>query len=143
MLNKTCQYAIKALIFMGTKVDDEERLTVKTVASAIGSPEAFTSKILQKLVANDIIYSTKGGGGGFEVMEDTLKKTSLLQVVIAVDQDSLSKGCILGLPKCSDMNPCPVHARYAPLRKLLNEELLEITIHDILHEKRQRNFQFK
>ena len=143
MLNKTCQYAIKALIFMGTKVGDRERVTVKALAAAIGSPQAFTSKILQKLVASDIVYSTKGGGGGFEVLEDTLKQTSLLQVVMAVDHDSLSKDCILGLPACSDKNPCPVHARYAPLRKQLNEELLDVTIYDILHDKRQRYFQFK
>ncbi|NND33173.1 MAG: Rrf2 family transcriptional regulator [Saprospiraceae bacterium] len=142
MLNKTCQYAIKAIIYMGTKVDVTERLRVKDVAEAIGSPEAFTSKILQKLVAHGIVYSTKGGGGGFEVELDTLKKTSLVEVVKAVDHDSISEGCILGLPRCSDKNPCPVHTRYAPLRKQLNEELLEIMIYDIIHDSKQE-YQFK
>ena len=143
MLNKTCQYAIKAIIYMGTKVDDRERLRVKDVAMAIGSPEAFTSKILQKLVAHNIVQSTKGGGGGFDVKTATLKELSLLEVVKAVDHDSISEDCILGLPRCSDQNPCPVHDRYAPLRKRLNEDLLDLKIYDIIHNNRQRNFQFK
>lgn len=111
---------------MGTKADQVERLTVSEVSKAIGSPPAFTSKILQKLVSANIITSMKGGGGGFKISWDRVSDTTILSVAKAMECDSISDDCILGLPRCSDQNPCPVHHRYAPLRKLLREDFLLI-----------------
>ena len=143
MLSKACQYAIKALIYMGTKVDDDDRLTVTEVAKTIGSPPAFTAKILQKLVNAGLITSTKGGGGGFSFPRDAMKKTSILDVTKVVECDTISDGCILGLPNCSDQNPCPVHERYAPLRQKLREDLLDITISKIIQDREPCHFKYK
>jgi Rrf2 family protein len=142
MLSKACQYAIKALIYMGTRAGEEERSTVSEVSKAIGSPPAFTSKILQKLVSANMITSAKGGGGGFQFSSNCISKTTILSVAKAMECDSISEDCILGLPRCSDRNPCPVHHRYAPLRKMLTEDFFSITIGQIIQDRKVNYFKF-
>ena len=42
-------------------------------AHSVDSPIAFTAKILQVLVKNNILKSTKGVGGGFMILKNDLK----------------------------------------------------------------------
>ncbi len=97
MLSKACQYGIKSLIFISANSIEGQRVTVKEVADAIDSPPAFTSKILQQLVAAQIINSIKGSGGGFDMDLSVIKKTKILHIVQAIEGDNISASCFLDL----------------------------------------------
>ena len=47
MFSKSCEYAIKAMIFVAQKSKDEVRVGVKEIANGIDAPEHFIAKILQ------------------------------------------------------------------------------------------------
>ena len=49
MFSKTCEYGIKATLFIAQMSQKGERVSLKDIASAIDSPSAFTAKILQTL----------------------------------------------------------------------------------------------
>jgi len=132
MLSKAAQYAIKALIHLSANQEEGSRATLNSVAKAIGSPPAFTSKILQQLVAANIITSTKGGGGGYEISEEKIKSTRVITILKAVECAEISVDCFLGLPLCSDLNPCPVHHIYGPIRFQMNTTLLDLTLDKIV-----------
>ena len=132
MLTKACQYGIKSLIFISANSIEGQRVTVKEVADAIDSPPAFTSKILQQLVAAQIINSIKGSGGGFDISLSMIKKTKIIHIVKAIEGDNIAASCFLGLSSCSDRNPCPVHHFYAPIRQQMNDTLLNVTLYDIV-----------
>lgn len=133
MLSKACQYALKAIILISAnQVENNPRLTLNDISKAIGSPPAFTSKILQKLVSAKVISSTKGGGGGFSILPSKIKSVKIITIIKIIEGDHLTDNCFLGLPSCSERNPCPVHYHYAPIREMLNSQLLSITLAEII-----------
>ena len=50
MFSKACEYAIRATLYIAGATANDQRVTVKDIASEVNAPEAFTAKILQKLV---------------------------------------------------------------------------------------------
>lgn len=131
MLSKSCQYAIRSLLYICSKTNEGHRVTLSSIAEAIDSPTAFTSKILQQLVAAGLITSTKGGNGGFGI--NNFVEIKLGTIIHAIDGDSISQKCFLGLPECSDSKPCPVHHLYAPVRKQINDSIMNISLSQLIN----------
>ena len=119
MFSKTCEYGIRAAIFIAAESYQDKRVGLKDIAQKIDSPEAFTAKILQILARNKIVNSIKGVGGGFEIPKKKMKKIKLTQIVKAIDGDVVFTGCGLGLSKCSDEHPCPAHFKFESIRTAL------------------------
>jgi len=130
MFSKSCEYAIRASIFIATHCCKEGKVGLKEIANEIDSPIAFTAKILQVLVKNNIIKSSKGVGGGFMILKDDLKNIKLSDIVIAIDGDSVFLRCGLGLSNCSEDHPCPVHEKF----KFVKKDLIYMLEHTTLEE---------
>ncbi|MHA7842095.1 MAG: RrF2 family transcriptional regulator [Winogradskyella sp.] len=126
MFSKACEYAIKACIFVAQSSIRNERVTPKQIAEEINSPVAFTAKIMQQLVKNNLVSSYRGAYGGFEIEKDRVAQISLSQIVSAIDGDKIFNGCGLGLDACSESHPCPVHHQYKTIRQDL-QKLLDST----------------
>lgn len=126
MFSKACEYGIKATLHIARQSQESKRVSLKDIAHAIDSPEAFTAKILQQLARNGIITSIKGPTGGFEISKNDLEKIKLSHIVKAIDGDSIYKGCGLGLKACNETRPCPMHNRFKAIREELRN-MLETT----------------
>ena len=131
MFSKSCEYAIKATIFIATHCCDEGKVGIKEIAKEIDSPIAFTAKILQILAKNNIIKSSKGVGGGFMVLKEDLKRITLSQIVVAIDGDSVFLRCGLGLSNCSEDHPCPVHEKFKFIKQDLTFMLENTTLEEV------------
>lgn len=127
MFSKACEYGIRASLFIARESKKERRTSLKEIAASINSPEAFTAKILQKLVQQNIINSAKGPQGGFFVTSENQKRV-LADIVKAIDGDTIMTGCALGLEKCSEEHPCPIHFDFAEIRNNLKNMLEKTTI---------------
>lgn len=129
MFSKTCEYAIKASIYIASQSLENKRVGIKEIAHEISSPEAFTAKILQVLSKNHLVDSIKGPNGGFEIQPEKMRSIKLSAIVKAVDGDNIFISCGLGLKNCSAKNPCPLHNQFAKIRnditKLLESTSLE------------------
>lgn len=132
MFSKACEYGIKATIFVAKQSLEGKRTNLKEISGAIASPEAYTAKILQSLVKNQIIYSTKGVNGGFEMDSQQFKTLKLHTIVVAIDGNDLLTGCVLGLTECSDKNPCPMHEKYLALKKHIGTILHNTSISELV-----------
>lgn len=115
MFSKTCEYAIRAMIFVAHKSKDGEKIGIKEIAKGIDSPEHFIAKILQDLSKKGLIESLKGPNGGFYFDTETLNH-SIADIVKAIDGDKLFSGCGLGLKECSELKPCPIHNEFKKVR---------------------------
>ena len=131
MFSKACEYGIRATIYIAKQSQLGKKVSLKEVAEAIESPIAYTSKILQLLSRNQIINSDKGPTGGFSIDVVKLEKVKLSTIVFAIDGDSIYKGCGLGLKKCNEKMPCPVHHQFKIVRDEL-KKMLETTTSTII-----------
>lgn len=126
MFSKACEYGIRASIYIANQTQFERKVGLKEVAEAIESPIAYTSKILQQLTKHQIIKSDKGPKGGFSMSVYELENIKLTTIVHAIDGDSIYEGCGLGLKKCNEKQPCPVHNQFKVIRDEL-KKMLETT----------------
>ncbi|WP_308993164.1 Rrf2 family transcriptional regulator [Mariniflexile litorale] len=131
MFSKACEYGIKACIFIAINSYEGKRVSPKEIAEEINSPQAFTAKILQALVRNNIINSVKGAYGGFEVSKNEIQHIKLSQIVKAIDGDSIYIGCGLGLEKCDENHPCPVHDKFKGVRDELKKMLESTSLEEL------------
>lgn len=127
MFSKSCEYGIRAAIYIAEQSCIPRNVGLGEVAKAIASPEAYTSKILQKLSKSDIVKSEKGPTGGFSIELHKLNALNLSEIVTAIDGDSIYKGCGLGLTMCNEEKPCPVHDQFKEVRDNL-KKMLETTL---------------
>lgn len=130
MFSKACKYAINAMIYVASLPEGMQRAGLKEISKAIDSPEAFTAKILQQLVRVELLSSAKGPHGGFAIQGDP-NTITIAQVVAAIDGDMIFTGCALGLKKCSEDHPCPVHHKFKAIREHLTGMLLTSNLKEI------------
>ncbi|CAH8281320.1 BadM/Rrf2 family transcriptional regulator [Mariniflexile fucanivorans] len=131
MFSKACEYGIKACIFIAINSYEGKRVSPKEIAEEINSPQAFTAKILQALVRHKVINSIKGAYGGFEVSKYEIKNIKLSQIVKAIDGDNIYNGCGLGLEKCDENHPCPVHDKFKVVRDELKLMLENTSLEEL------------
>lgn len=141
MFSKTCEYAIRATIYIANKSKEGTNVGLKDIAKNIDSPEAFTAKILQKLVKDDLVSSIKGPNGGFSLSNEQQEEVYLIDVVRCIDGSQTYDGCGLGLSQCSEEKPCPIHFQFKEVRTKL-KRMLENTNMVVLLEKLERGETF-
>lgn len=117
------------MIFIAQKSKDEARVGIKEVAKGTDAPEHFIAKIMQDLSRRKLVHSVKGPKGGF-YMDSKDLKSSLADIVKAIDGDSIYKDCVLGLKACSEKSPCPVHFQFKEIKKNLITMIEDNTIGD-------------
>ncbi|HQQ94986.1 MAG TPA: Rrf2 family transcriptional regulator [Bacteroidia bacterium] len=123
MFSKACEYGIRASIYIAQQSLSDKKVSLKEISDAIESPTAYTSKILQKLSRNSIINTDKGPTGGFSMDKVKLEKVKLSSIVIAIDGEKIYHSCGLGLKKCNEKMPCPMHDQF----KVIREELKKLS----------------
>jgi len=140
MFSKTCEYAIRAVIFIAQKSASGVNAGIKEIAKGIASPEHFIAKILQGLSRKGLVQSVKGPNGGFYLNENSRKNT-LADIVEAIDGDKLFNGCALGLKNCSEKKPCPLHEEFKAIRTQLHQMLQSATV-DGFNQELSRGLSF-
>ena len=135
MLSNTCKYAVRSLIYLGKFSSDGTKIGIKKISADLNIPTPFLGKILQNLVKQKILLSTKGPNGGFSLGKKA-NEISLYDIVRIVDGEDFFKNCLIGLQPCSthseNEKPCPVHSQFGPIRAQLLLFYQETTIEGIL-----------
>jgi len=118
MFSKTTEYALRATIYIAQKSSDKNKIGIEEISKAIDSPPSFTAKILQILTRESVISSIRGPNGGFYIT-DQAKQLPVRSILIAMNEDEVLNKCVLGLMKCSESYPCPMHAEYKSIKQQL------------------------
>lgn len=132
MLSLTCKTAIKAVIYLSGNSEEDRKSNIKEVAEHINASEHTVGKLLQLLVKKKIINSLKGPTGGF-FLDDKQQQQPLIHIVKAIEGDGVFEGCGLGLSKCSESHPCPIHDEYKVIRELTERMFKESKVRELCH----------
>ncbi len=130
MFSKACEYALRAMIYISGQSLKGYKSGVREIADQIDSPEYFTAKILQDLSRKKLVDSVKGPNGGFYIRPGR-KSVTLAQIISAVDGNGVYTGCLLGVSKCTDKHPCPIHYSSKLVREKLRNLLEKTTIEEL------------
>jgi Rrf2 family transcriptional regulator, iron-sulfur cluster assembly transcription factor len=131
MFSKATEYALRATIYIAKKGTEERKLGIEEIAKAIDSPKSFTAKILQALTKdNKVVSSVRGPNGGFFIT-DKVKKMPVRIVLQVMGEDEMLEKCVLGLKRCSELQPCPMHDQYKSVKQLLIKLFVSKTIQQL------------
>jgi len=139
MLSNQSKYAIRGVLYLAMYADKQNKLGSAAVSEKTNIPAPFLAKIFQKLSREKLIISVKGPSGGFYLSEQELDN-SLLDVIECIDGLEAFTTCFLGLPNCSDKNPCSIHHIAAHWRDQLIAELKMKTIGEMATSARTGEF---
>lgn len=134
--SSACEYAIRALTYMAGFPPGTRQLA-RDVAAHEQVPGPFLGKVFQTLVRVDILASNKGPGGGFSLARDPATIT-LYDIYQAIDGTTYLEGCAVGLARCSDETPCPLHERWKPVRERIRQYLRETTLTDMAEATKKK-----
>ena len=130
MFSRACQYAFQAVLYITLHQQNDKFVGLKEIAAAQDIPQHFLYKILQNLVKNKILTSTKGPTGGF-ALNIPSDKLTLLEVVKVIDGLDIFERCGIGMKFCSDVAPCPVHQDFKIVKTKIRGLLSEKTLADL------------
>jgi len=127
MLSKTAEYALRAVVCMGSQSGipaSADRLAQRTKV-----PRRYLTRVLQDLAAVGLVRSRPGPGGGYELSRDTTR-ISILDVVDSVDPIQRIDRCPLGLNSHTSL--CPLHAELDRAYAEIQASFAGVTIQDVV-----------
>jgi Rrf2 family transcriptional regulator, iron-sulfur cluster assembly transcription factor len=133
MLSDTAEYAVRATLYIAQN-DREQLVQVDRVASTLGVPRNYLSKILHTLAKQGVLNSTRGPHGGFRLAMDP-DTLSLARVIEPFDPRPPGRTCLLGRSECSDLNPCPAHERWKGIGDRVSTFFRNTSVGDLLREE--------
>ena len=128
MLSQTIEYALRAMTFLAS-IDGDASFNSETIAECTKVPKGYLSKILRDLVVADLIVSQRGPNGGF-TLSRSAAKTSMLDVVNAVDPIPRIRKCPLGNP--AHLQLCPLHRRLDNAIAMIEQEFGRASLAEVL-----------
>ena len=130
MFSNSTKYAIRAIVHI-LQHQDKGKNTVVEMATELSIPQPYLSKVLQQLSKSGIISSAKGRGGGFYLSKDNINRP-LIDVVICIEGHNVFNKCVLGLPECSDENPCVLHPQFKAFKNSIEQLICKQAVEDLL-----------
>jgi Rrf2 family transcriptional regulator, iron-sulfur cluster assembly transcription factor len=135
MLNNSSRYAIRAVNYLGSPLNQNKKTGIRQMASDLNIPGPFLGKILQRLVREKILKSNKGPNGGFSLARKA-QKISLYDIIVVMEGNELFESCLLGSGHCSTEKEngkfCTLHYQFEEIRNQLTCLYKSQTIADLV-----------
>lgn len=129
LYSKGCEYILKALVCLG--MSGSKAYSAKEICRKARIPEAYTRKAFQALVRGGLLKSGTGPGGGY-TLADSPENISVLRIIEEVEGKESFNQCIMGLPRCGDNKPCPLHSTWTDSKLKLIDDLKKKTLRDLI-----------
>jgi Rrf2 family protein len=129
LFSKSGEYALLALLYLAEH-GEEGPLRTSEIASAIGVPRNYLSKILHQLAQADVLRSERGPRGGFELTWEPEDMT-LAEALRPIESDLIDRRCLLGRSHCSDDDPCAAHASWQKVSDHIADFVQNTTLADL------------
>ena len=133
ILSKSSKYAIRAVLYLAEQGGDAP-VPVDEIARRLDVPRNYLSKVLHILGGTEVLDSTRGPGGGFRLAVPA-SELRLSEIVEHFDDIPDETTCLLGRGRCSEIDPCRAHARWASVRMAITGFLDRTRLTDLSNEE--------
>jgi len=134
--SSACEYGIRAMSYLAS-FEPGHRVLARDVSEHEQIPGPFLGKVFQTLVRAGLLKSNKGPGGGFYLARNP-REITLLDIYTAIDGSAYLEACAVGLARCSDEVPCPLHERWKPIREQIRLYLKSTSLADMADAARRK-----
>jgi len=129
VLSRSAEYAVRSLSYLARNGEDEW-LQSREIATELGLPPQFLTKILRRLTETGLVVSQRGRTGGFR-LNRAPSDVSLLAIVMPFEPPQSGIRCLLGQEHCTDKTACPVHEPWVTIRRSFYDLLEHTTLADV------------
>jgi Rrf2 family protein len=130
LFSKACQYAIRAMTYLA-KQEFNRICSIQEISRETAVPAPFLSKIVSTLSRSRLIEARRGPRGG-AMLSRPPDQITVGDILEAIDGPLDMQRCVLGLPECTDQNPCPLHIEWKNLEAHMRRELHTLTLIDLV-----------
>jgi len=136
ILSKSCIYGIRSVLFLAIN-NDRKFISIREISKELGISFHYLTKILQTLNRANILESTKGpkGGVSFKIPPE---KLTVYNILSTIDGEEVFEECVLGLPGCSNQNPCSLHDMWFVTKQHLEKGLTDQTIEEMAQKIKEK-----
>lgn len=128
LYRRPTQLALRASLILALEPEGTAR-RVRELAAVIGVPATYLAKVLQSLIRAGLLQSVRGPGGGVRLARPA-RALSLWDILSILEPISEYEYCFLGLGRCNDLTPCPLHEQWGPVRERLIQSLQALSLFD-------------
>ena len=141
MLSKKAKYAIKALVYLGHKEEDNSPVLISQIASDESIPQKFLEAILLTLKKEGVLDSKKGRGGGYFIVKP-LEEVSFAEILRIFDGPIALLPCVTydyykQCDECKDEATCGIRKVFLQLRNITVKHLKDASILDVVLDERK------
>jgi Rrf2 family protein len=136
ILRRNTDYALRAIVSLG-KHWRQELVSTSEVAKEQAIPYQLACKIFQKLSKAQLVESSMGPKGGFQLSRKPAK-INLQQVIEAMQGPMSLNRCLLDTDTCPNRTDCPVSKSLGGLQKYMNSYFQSVTVDDLLNNKHKK-----
>ena len=133
-ITRAADYAVRVMVHLAS-LPPGTRVQKNALVELSEAPQSFLSKVLQRMVARDLITSWRGSGGGFE-LAGPADQVSVLNVVEAIDGPIHLNLCVPGAGGCERSLACAVHPVWVEAREVLAKVLNKATMAKLARRRR-------
>ncbi|MDO8302841.1 MAG: Rrf2 family transcriptional regulator [Sedimentisphaerales bacterium] len=132
ILRRNTDYALRAMVNLARHWQ-QGPVSTKTIACSEDISCQLLRKLMRQLLKDKLVRSSSGPSGGFELKKSPAR-TSLLEIIIAIQGPVNLNKCLLPGYSCSRRKTCPVHKKLNELQKHIGNYFSDITLQDLLQE---------
>ena len=129
-LTREADYAVRAMLALASH-QAAEPLSSRRIAAEWGIPQRFLIQVLGRLADRGLVTAALGRNGGYRLGRSA-SEVSLLDVVMAIEEQPIDPRCVLRGGPCLPDGSCLVHEAFTAARNGLLGELASRSLASIL-----------
>ena len=125
--SKSTEYALRALVYLVMQGTERKYVGIKDIAENTGLSFYFLTKIFGMLTEKGILTSYRGPNGGVTLLKPA-SEVMLSDIVRILEGENYFDRCLLGLPGCGLLEPCPAHHFWSEFKASFKTQLEQTSL---------------
>jgi len=134
-ISNASRYAIRAMTDVAT-ASDGGVVTTKEIAERQDIPQAFLTKIIQRLSRAGLLRAYQGASGGIALAQPS-EQINLRQIIEAIEGPIYLAHCLIQPGECPRQKTCPVHEVWVETQNHILKVLEGVTLASLVTRGRE------
>ncbi len=133
-LNRSTDFSLRILLHLAK---EGEKVTNNELSRKLKIPPAYLVKLVRVLSQNNYLRTSKGKGGGVEILKNP-KHISLLEIVELNEGPIVLSDCFIDKRYCTLDPSCILKGKIGRIQKEIKRLLAETSVADLLEGERRK-----